>query len=1017
MLVVLTLLPANIWAQTYVATVYTDATFTTPKENGSYASLNQALMNAEDGEGVRLIHNVQENIIYSKPGGTNVTLDLNNYSIMYSMSGSGYVLNIERNGGGDGVATLTIVDNAESKTTQYWRDNDYWSDPQTSTDGYHTEALATLGGCIIGGGYSSSYACVTINDNTELILNGGNVVGARGDSKGGGIYVNGGTCTIGAGARVCGNYAYQGGGGIYLYSGTLNIFGGSIDNNIARNGGGGVYHYNGTLNLSGAPKIIDNFYYTYSYPDNNTILVSNNLYLYSDYHDNVNNNVTLSADPGYLSDGASIGVTKESSYPGYSYSICFTNELDKETAISQMAYFFCDDPNYCISYDYNSYNYTAVLCLDTPKATLKNSEGTVTKGSYATVTAALAAAANGDQVILIDNVEEDVVFSKPGGTTVTLDLNDKNISHNYSNNYSRVITISKTGEAEGNATLTIVDNAEDKTPLYWAEHSSWKNWYWSNPYSDDTYAATRVTYGGCIKGGNSGGIKVNEGATLNLNGGNVVGNTDSQGSGIYIDGGTCTIGSGAKVCGNTSTSSLYDGGGIYVNGGTLTINGGNIENNHIYDGRVGGGVYVANGTLNLSGAAKITGNTSCDGTTPNNLYLASGKVATISSALTEGASIGVSMQTVGVFTSGLSGKGDVTNFTSDNSNYVVILNDNNEARLSILLTSSNVSVPDVTFNEDSQTATVKYNTNTSLTKGTDYTVDGTDALTDVGSTTFSITGTGNYTGTVSSLTFTVTPKYVTIPTAVTGLMWTGNEQTGVAGGDGYTVTNGTATDIGNYTATATLNSTTNYQWSDATTEAKEILWSIGAMLFEAGATSAWRTWYNNADMTVDTEKMETYVVTDVTSSEVTALSTDGKIYKNTPMLLKRKEGVTSAISVNASETALTPPTGLSNAYIGNVSSFANYLTGTVYVLAGSEFVRAKVTSTTTFDKSKCFIYLTPSNANNSRLYIVGDGPMGIDLIVTDGGNDIWYTIGGRKLSKQPKRAGVYISNGKKVIVK
>ncbi len=48
---------------------------------------------------------------------------------------------------------------------------------------------------------------------------------------------------------------------------------------------------------------------------------------------------------------------------------------------------------------------------------------------------------------------------------------------------------------------------------------------------------------------------------------------------------------------------------------------------------------------------------------------------------------------------------------------------------------------------------------------------------------------------------------IPVPNAVTGLKWTGSEQTGVNGGTGYTLT-GTykATAVGSYTATATLQS-------------------------------------------------------------------------------------------------------------------------------------------------------------------------------------------------------------------
>ena len=84
-----------------------------------------------------------------------------------------------------------------------------------------------------------------------------------------------------------------------------------------------------------------------------------------------------------------------------------------------------------------------------------------------------------------------------------------------------------------------------------------------------------------------------------------------------------------------------------------------------------------------------------------------------------------------------------------------------------------------------------------------------------------------YAPATASYTLTVNPKTVAIPAAATGLKYTGSEQTGVASGEGYTVIDGSKTYAGNYTATATLNSTTNYKWSDDTTEAKSIAWSIG----------------------------------------------------------------------------------------------------------------------------------------------------------------------------------------------
>ena len=68
------------------------------------------------------------------------------------------------------------------------------------------------------------------------------------------------------------------------------------------------------------------------------------------------------------------------------------------------------------------------------------------------------------------------------------------------------------------------------------------------------------------------------------------------------------------------------------------------------------------------------------------------------------------------------------------------------------------------------------------------------------------------------------PVSVSVPTANTGLKWTGVVQTGVDEGTGYTLSGHKGTAVGNYTATATLEQ--NYQWNDGTTNPKTINWSI-----------------------------------------------------------------------------------------------------------------------------------------------------------------------------------------------
>jgi len=116
-----------------------------------------------------------------------------------------------------------------------------------------------------------------------------------------------------------------------------------------------------------------------------------------------------------------------------------------------------------------------------------------------------------------------------------------------------------------------------------------------------------------------GGVYVT-GGTFTMSGGEISGNTASSsssysyGGGVYVTGGTFTM-SGGKISGNTVSSSEYIpyGGGVYVTGGTFTMNGGEISGNtNLSDSGEGGGVYVEGGTFTMSGG-KISNNTAFRG--------------------------------------------------------------------------------------------------------------------------------------------------------------------------------------------------------------------------------------------------------------------------------------------------------------------------------------------------------------------------------------------------------------------
>ena len=182
----------------------------------------------------------------------------------------------------------------------------------------------------------------------------------------------------------------------------------------------------------------------------------------------------------------------------------------------------------------------------------------------------------------------------------------------------------------------------------------------------------------------------------------------------------------------------------------------------------------------------------------------------------------------------------------------------------------------------------------------------------------------------------------------------------------------------------------------------------------AFTASDWRTWYGGEDLTANTSELDTYIVTDVTDSSVTLRETNGEIYQNMPMLLKRKDN--SLTSVRGFAVALTPPTDASPYYIGGVSNLAGY--NNVYVLVGSEFVRADLSGNVAFNPEKCFLTLGAAGTRKLNISIGGEGTTGIGTVDAElSENGLWYTLSGQKLDGKPTKKGMYIHNGRKEHVK
>ena len=331
--------------------------------------------------------------------------------------------------------------------------------------------------------------------------------------------------------------------------------------------------------------------------------------------------------------------------------------------------------------------------------------------------------------------------------------------------------------------------------------------------------------------------------TLDLNGFTVTGSSD-QVVKIEVDA-TFTLtdsGTDGKIDGNNKMHGVYNNGTFTMNGGsikdsksgnlgggvrnygTFTMNGGTISGN---TAPKGGGVFNS-GTFIVGGTANVSGNKK-GSSDANNVFLLDGMTITISSttALTTGAYIGVNTETAPAKDSPVTITGTITAdyskyFTSDNSDYKVKFNtDHLELAIKEAITPS-VTLEGWTYGENANTPVVTGNTGSGDVKYNYKVKDAVDDTytatvpTDAGTYTVkaNIAETDDYLSGSCTADFTIAKAKVTVPTAIEGLVYNGEEQLGVEllTGAPYTLDGQTATNAGEYEATVSLNDKDNYAW-------------------------------------------------------------------------------------------------------------------------------------------------------------------------------------------------------------
>ena len=124
-----------------------------------------------------------------------------------------------------------------------------------------------------------------------------------------------------------------------------------------------------------------------------------------------------------------------------------------------------------------------------------------------------------------------------------------------------------------------------------------------------------------------GGVYVGAGGTFNMYGGVITENSANYGGGVYVKSGTFNM-DGGTIKSNTSSGGYgtlsFGGAGVYVNGGTFEMhNSASVTGNKATNGTLnGGGVYVnGSGTFAMNNSASVSGNTANQG---GGVYVESG---------------------------------------------------------------------------------------------------------------------------------------------------------------------------------------------------------------------------------------------------------------------------------------------------------------------------------------------------------------------------------------------------------
>ena len=171
--------------------------------------------------------------------------------------------------------------------------------------------------------------------------------------------------------------------------------------------------------------------------------------------------------------------------------------------------------------------------------------------------------------------------------------------------------------------------------------------------------------------------------------------------------------------------------------------------------------------------------------------------------------------------------------------------------------------------------------------------------------------------------------------------------------------------------------------------------------FAEGQT--WASLYITTESLNLPEGVMAYIVTGVSATTAT-LKAINYVPKNVPVFLEKdSEMTTDNTSADGNLLAGT-----------NEVTAVSAINGTVYGLHNNKLIR--VTSGS-IPAGRAYLAVAAASGAPQLAFDFGNGATGIDVVSTDGvDGEGWYTLDGRKMQQKPAKKGLYIKNGRKVVI-